>query len=68
MVQGSEDFKKVIKCANNQDRLAEEVYPIGSGDVEAANKLLVVQRLKRSGQSWRRDGGQPAGPFEIRSL
>ena len=39
-------------------RLAEEGYPIGSGEVEAANKLLVVQRLKRSGQSWGRDGGQ----------
>ena len=39
-------------------RLAEEGYPIGSGEVEAANKLLVVQRLKRSGQSWGRNGGQ----------
>jgi len=39
-------------------RLAEEGLPIGSGEVEAANKLLVVQRLKRSGQSWGRDGGQ----------
>ena len=39
-------------------RLAEEGYPIGSGEVEAANKLLVVQCLKRSGQSWGRDGGQ----------
>ena len=39
-------------------RIAEEGYPIGSGEVEAANKLLVVQRLKRSGQSWGRDGGQ----------
>ena len=41
-------------------RLAEEGYPIGSGEVEAANKLLVVQRLKRSGQSWERDGGPMA--------
>ena len=39
-------------------RLAKEGYPIGTGEVEAANKLLVVQRLKRSGQSWGRDGGQ----------
>ena len=38
-------------------RLAKEGYPIGSGEGEAANKLLVVQRLKRSGQSWGRDGG-----------
>ena len=52
-------------------RLAEEGYPIGSGEGEAANKLLVVQRLKRSGQSWagwRSGGAQPAGPSEIRSL
>ena len=40
------------------DVSSEEGYPIGSGEGEAANKLLVVQRLKRSGQSWGRDGGQ----------
>ena len=39
-------------------RLAKEGYPIATGEVEAANKLLVVQRLKRSGQGWGRDGGQ----------
>ena len=42
----------------NYYELAEEGYPIGSGEVEAANKMLVTHRLKRSGQRWGRDGGQ----------
>ena len=32
--------------------------PIGSGCVEAANKYIVQQRMKRSGQRWGREGGQ----------
>lgn len=32
--------------------------PIGPGPVEATNKVLVAQRMKRAGQSWERDGGQ----------
>ena len=31
---------------------------IGSGVVEAANKILVTQRMKRSGMRWRIQGGQ----------
>ena len=27
-------------------------YPFGSGVVEAANKVLVNQRMKRAGQRW----------------
>ena len=42
----------------NYDHIAKAGYPIGSGEVEAANKVLVTQRLKRSGQSWGRNGGQ----------
>jgi len=42
----------------NYFHIAKAGYPIGSGQVEAANKVLVTQRLKRSGQSWGRDGGQ----------
>ena len=45
----------------NYYHLAKEGYPIGSGEVEAANKVLVTQRLKRSGQRWVRDGGQGGG-------
>ena len=42
---------------NNRSRMnyyhvAKEGYPIGSGEVEAANKMLVTHRLKRSGQRW----------------
>lgn len=32
--------------------------PIGSGVTEAACKIVFTQRLKRSGMSWTREGGQ----------
>ena len=56
---------------NNRRRMkfydvAKEGYPIGSGEVEAANKMLVTHRLKRSGQRWGRDGGQ--GVLAFRAL
>ncbi len=56
---------------NNRRRMeyaaaAEAGYAIGSGSVEAANKVLVTARMKRSGQSWGRDGGQ--GVLTFRSL
>ena len=38
--------------------LRDRDLPIGSGIVEAACKTLATQRLKRSGMSWRMDGGQ----------
>ncbi len=45
---------------------ADAGYAIGSGSVESANKVLVTSRMKRSGQSWGRDGGQ--GVLTFRSL
>ena len=50
---------------NNRSRMnyfhvAKDGYPIGSGEVEAANKVLMTQRLKRSGKSWGREGAFPA--------
>ena len=56
---------------NNRKRMAySEVadagYPIGSGAVESGNRMLVTQRLKRSGQRWGRDGGQ--GVLTFRTL
>ena len=56
---------------NNRKRMAyREVadagYPIGSGAVESGNRMLVTQRLKRSGQRWGRDGGQ--GVLTFRAL
>ena len=33
-------------------------YVIGSGVVEAANKVLVNQRMKRAGMRWSIEGGQ----------
>ena len=50
----------------NYYRLTMDGYPIGSGEAEAANKVLVTQRLKRSGQSWSQDSGQ--GVLAFRAL
>ncbi len=38
--------------------LSDRGVAIGSGVVEAANKTLVTQRMKRSGMRWRIAGGQ----------
>ena len=38
--------------------LSDRSLAIGSGVVEAANKTLVTQRMKRSGMRWRIAGGQ----------
>ena len=43
--------------------LKEEGIAIGSGVVEAANKTLVTQRMKRSGMRWRIAGGQAVLTF-----
>ena len=62
--RGSAENRKTLGYfRNNRSRMnyyhvAKDGYPIGSGEVEAANKVLVTHRLKRSGQSWGRDGGQ----------
>ncbi len=40
--------------------------PIGSGANEAANKMSVNTRLKRSGQRWGRAGGQGLLTFRAR--
>ena len=70
--RGREEIRKTLGYfRNNRSRMnyyhvAKEGYPIGSGEVEAANKVLVTHRLKRSGQSWGRDGGQ--GVLSFRAL
>ena len=70
--RGKAEIRKTLGYfRNNRSRmnyyhLAKEGYPIGSGEVEAANKVLVTQRLERSGQSWSRDGGQ--GVLSFRAL
>ena len=43
--------------------LADKALSIGSGVVEAANKVLVVQRMKRSGMRWRIASGQAVLSF-----
>ena len=43
--------------------LKDRKLPIGSGVVEAANKTLITQRMKRSGMRWRIPGGQAVLSF-----
>ena len=70
--RGSEEIRRVLGYFRNNHRrmnyyhVAEEGYPIGSGEAEAANKMLVTHRLKRSGQRWGRDGSQ--GVLAFRAL
>ncbi len=70
--KGSADIARGLGYfRNNQNRMnysevADAGYPIGSCAVEAANKVLVNSRMKRSGQRWGRDGGQ--GVLTFRSL
>jgi hypothetical protein len=63
-------LKEIKYFKNQRERMNYAEYqklglPIGSGVVEAACKTLAVQRMKRSGMSWR-DGKQ--GILSIRSL
>ena len=44
-------------------KVAAQNLPIGSGVVEAANKTLVVVRMKRAGARWRHAGGQAVLTF-----
>lgn len=70
--KGAEDVRRELAFfRNNRRRMqyadaADAGYAIGSGSVESANKVLVTSRMKRSGQSWGRDGGQ--GVLTFRSL
>ena len=70
--RGKAEIRKALGYFRNNRRrmiyyhLAKEGYPIGSGEVEVANKILVTHRLKRSGQRWGRDGGQ--GVLAFRAL
>jgi len=50
-------FRKNRKRMCYRD-LSDRGIAIGSGVVEAANKVLVTQRMKRSGMRWRIQGGQ----------
>ncbi|MCY4318656.1 MAG: hypothetical protein OXE76_05580 [Alphaproteobacteria bacterium] len=43
--------------------LKDKRLAIGSGVVEAANKMLITQRMKRSGMRWRIPGGQAVLTF-----
>jgi hypothetical protein len=47
-------------------KLLDQNLPVGSGVVEAACKTLATERMKRSGMSWRQEGGQAI--LTLRSL
>ena len=55
--------KAILYLFHNRWRLRYHLfrkagYPIGSGTVESACKLVVQQRLKQSGMRWSRNGAQ----------
>ncbi len=62
--KGADDVRRELACfRGNRRRMhyadaANAGHPIGSGSVEAANRVLVTVRMKRSGQGRGRDGGQ----------
>ena len=66
---GNDDIKRELAYfRKNRHRmryrqLKYQRLPIGAGVVEAANKVLVTQRLKRSGMRWKIDGGQAVLTF-----
>ncbi len=70
--KGAEDIRREPGfLRNNRHRMryadaAAAGHPIGSGSVEAANRVLVTSRMKRPGQGRGRDGGQ--GVLTFRSL
>ena len=67
--RGSAEIRKTLgyfrinRSRMNCYHIAKDVYPIGSSEEEAANKVLVTWRLNPSDQSWSRDGVQRFFPF-----
>ena len=59
--RGSAEIPEIMGYFRNNSRrmnyylVANNGYPIGSDEVEAANKVLVAECLKRFGQRWGRD-------------
>jgi len=70
--KGADDIRVELGYfRNNRARMnyaqaASAGFPVGSGAVEAANKVLVTNRMKRSGQRWGHDGGK--GVLTFRAL
>ena len=62
--RGKEVMKKAITYfKNNRDKMnyykyTDSVLPIGSGATEAACKVIVKQRMCKSGMRWKNEGAQ----------
>ena len=60
--RAKDEITRVIKFFQTQRKrmryatFQQQGFPIGSGTVEAANKVLVTQRLKCSGMRWSKNG------------
>jgi len=46
------------RSRSRYDRFRQAGYPLGSGSVEAACKLVMQERMKQAGMRWSRDGAQ----------
>ena len=62
LLSGSTDFVYERRIRMRYAALKDKAMGIGSGIVEAANKVLVVQRMKRSGMRWRIWTSRPVVP------
>ena len=58
-------FFRKNRCRMRCAALADQAMGIGSGIIEAANKVLAAQRMKRSGMSWRIASGQAVLSFRV---
>jgi hypothetical protein len=59
VIQGSVNYLEKRREMINYDEFQGLGYPIGSGCVESANKLVVESRLKQAGMRWARQNIDP---------
>lgn len=59
MIRGSVNYLEKRREMINYNEFQSLGYPIGSGCVESANKLVVESRLKQAGMRWARENIDP---------
>lgn len=59
VIRGSVNYLEKRREMINYDEFQSKGYPIGSGCVESANKLVVESRLKQAGMRWARQNIDP---------
>jgi len=59
VIRGSVNYLEKRREMINYNEFQSLGYPIGSGCVESANKLVVESRLKQAGRRWARQNIDP---------